>query len=238
MMPVQTAVSTLRRPSRSRVGRALRAFIFDVDGVIADTAELHVAAWRAATGEAGISFAPAVAPLLRGESRERSLELILNGRAIEPRRFAAILTRKNEFYVDSLQRLSRSDLLPGIEPFIAGLRARGLRIAAVSASRNARTVLTRVKAIDWFDAIVDGSHDQTSPPCHRFVIAAGQLGEPPRACVVVEDSPANIELACGLGMKTVAVGPLAAGASADFATPSLHGLKVDEVVRFVADSRN
>ncbi|MBX3395614.1 MAG: HAD hydrolase-like protein [Phycisphaerae bacterium] len=227
----------------------VRAALFDVDGVIADTASLHLNAWRDAIREAGLPFPESVCDALRGVSRRGSLELILcassiDPSSVEPSRLDSIMSRKNEFYVASLSRLSPADVLPGVSRLVESLRADGIGLAAVSASRNARSVLDRLGVADWFEQIVVESCEQSmraddgSPAAlstssdraivHRFLVAAEGLGESPPRCVVIEDSPANLRLARQWGMGTIGVGTAVGPDDADVSVLTLDDLDLDD----------
>lgn len=223
----------------------IRAVLFDVDGVVADTAALHLNAWRDAVREAGLPFPESVGDALRGVSRRRSLELILGAASIDrssvdPSRFDTIMSRKNELYVSSLCRLTPADVLPGVSELVESLRADGIGVAAVSASRNARCVLDRLGVAGWFDHIVVQTDDHSTrtdagrafatsantdlAAQHRFLTAADCLGEAPSHCVVIEDSPVNLRLARQWGMGTIGVGAAVGPDDADVIVPTLDQL--------------
>lgn len=188
-----------------------RAVIFDVDGVLVRTDAMHERSWRALAEQEGLPFPHDLPDRLRGVSRERSLELVL-GDAFN--RYAAgertaLMARKNAAFLAEVNAMTPADTLPGVRELLSSLREAGLRLAAASASRNARAVLDRVDLTKHLDAIVDG-HDAPSakPDPQCFLLAAEKLGFDPAECVVVEDAPAGVDAALSAGMRVVGVGPV------------------------------
>lgn len=185
----------------------IEAFIFDLDGVITDTAEYHFRSWKRLADEEGIPFTREDNEALRGVSRRESLNLMLKGRPIEEDTAQAWMMRKNDYYNEYLEEVSPTDLLPGVDQFLHEAARMGIKIAVASASRNARTVLERLQIIDRFDAIGDGySVVNTKPAPDLFVWTAGRLGVNPRNAVVVEDAEAGVEAALSGGFYVVGVG--------------------------------
>ena len=160
----------------------LKAFIFDLDGVITDTAEYHYRAWQRLADEEGFPFDRTVNEQLRGISRRASLDIILAGRSLPEDQILGLMARKNQYYVDMLEQVSPADLLPGALELLHEARAAGIQTALGSASRNAWTVIERLGIADLFDAISDGaSVERTKPAPDLFLHAAAQLGAPPDA---------------------------------------------------------
>ncbi len=200
----------------------LKAFIFDLDGVITDTAEYHYRAWQRLADEEGFPFDRAVNEKLRGISRRASLDIILAGRTLPEDQVLALMARKNDYYVEMLEQVSSADLLPGALELLHEARAAGIKTALGSASRNAWTVIQRLGIADLFDAISDGaSVERTKPAPDLFLHAAAQLGVPPDQCVVFEDAEAGILAARAAGMRTVGLGPPARVGMADVVFPGL-----------------
>lgn len=185
----------------------LRGIIFDLDGVLTDTAELHFRAWQRLADEEGIAFDRAANERLRGISRADSLRLLLDGHDLPPATFEALLERKNSYYLAQLTDLGPDDLLPGAARLVDDARNRGVLIAVGSASRNARTVLSRLGLTERFHAIVDGNDvERAKPAPDVFAVAAQRLGLPPSSCVVLEDAAAGIDAARAAGMRAVGIG--------------------------------
>lgn len=188
-----------------------RAVIFDVDGVLVRTDTLHEQSWRALAEQESLPFAYDLPNKLRGISRERSLELVL-GEAFDrytPEQRATLMDRKNSAFLEAVDAMTPADALPGVRELLEELRNAGLKLAAASASRNARAVLDRIELTSALDAIIDG-HDapNAKPDPQCFLLAAKTLHVDPAECVVVEDAPAGVEAAINAGMRVVGVGPV------------------------------
>lgn len=186
----------------------IRAVIFDLDGVLTDTAEYHFRAWKRLADEEGIPFTRADNEALRGVSRRQSLELVLKGRPVTEEQAQALMERKNAYYNELIKQISPADLLPGVRELLAELRRMGLKIAVASASKNARAVLDGLRLWESVDALADGySVARSKPAPDLFLYAAAQVGVPPSECLVVEDAAAGIEAAEAAGMWALALGP-------------------------------
>ncbi|MGL4448976.1 MAG: beta-phosphoglucomutase [Shewanella sp.] len=186
-----------------------KAFIFDLDGVITDTAELHYQAWLKMSNEEGYYFDREINEQLRGVSRRASLNIILAGQAISDDKADELMTRKNGYYLQLLETLSPSDVLPGMHNLLLELNARGIKVALASASKNARPILHKLGLMPLFDAIGDGwSVARSKPAPDVFIHAAGQVGINVHDCIVVEDAEAGIEAAKAAGMQVVGIGPM------------------------------
>lgn len=183
-------------------------FIFDLDGVITDTAEYHYHSWQRLADEIGIPFNRADNDALRGLPRRRSLDLVLKGRVLPEEEMQRLMTLKNDYYRAFLSEITPDDLLPGVGDFLQAARAAGIKIGLGSASRNAHDVLARLGVTPLFDAIGDGGsvvHQKPAPDL--FVWVAGALLLPPNQCVVFEDAEAGIDAAKTGGFWTVGIGP-------------------------------
>jgi beta-phosphoglucomutase len=187
---------------------SIRAVIFDLDGVITDTAEFHYRAWQRLADEEGFPFDREANEALRGVSRADSLRLILGDREVASEAFAAMMARKNGYYLESLEAMSPDDVLPGAVELVREARARGLAVAIGSSSKNARFILEHLGITDLFDAVADGDSVSTAKPAPDLFLAAAELlGVPPTACVVVEDAASGVDAALAAGMVAVGVGP-------------------------------
>jgi beta-phosphoglucomutase len=211
------------------------AWIFDLDGVIADTAELHFLAWQHLAGELGIEFGRSENEALKGVSRMDSLALVLGERAkaYDAKGLAELAERKNGYYKELVSRIGKSDILPGMESLLLSLKAEGAALALASASRNAPEVLERLGIAALFDAIVDPSEVvMPKPDPEIFLRAAGLLGARLKDCVAVEDAQAGIDAICAAGIFAVGIGPKLSGA--DFRvddTKSLDRRAVEKAFR-------
>ncbi len=210
----------------------IRAFLFDLDGVLTDTSEFHYRAWKRLADEEGIPFDRADNEALRGVGRRESLEILLKGRVISEEAAQAWMERKNRYYVELVEQMTRENLLPGALELLGELRAAGLRIAIASASKNAGQVLERLQLRPWVDAVVDGNTPARSKPAPDLFLAAAQaLGMPPADCVVVEDAAAGVEAGKAAGMRTLGLGPRERVGQADLVLPDLAGARLDEILK-------
>lgn len=191
---------------------SIRALIFDLDGVITDTAEFHYRAWKRLADEEGIAFTREDNEALRGVSRRESLNRMLRGRPIDEPTAEAWMARKNAYYLSDLEGLSPADRLPGVNALLADAQAAGLQIGLGSASRNARMVLGKLGLGDAFAAIGDGNSVVNAKPApDLFVWVAGALGVSPDHAIVFEDAEAGIQAARAGGFWTVGIGAATAG---------------------------
>ncbi|WP_422526721.1 beta-phosphoglucomutase [Serratia fonticola] len=185
-----------------------KAFVFDLDGVITDTAELHYQAWQRMADEEGFVFDREINEQLRGVSRQASLNIILAGHKLSETRANELMERKNSYYVALLNTLSPKDILPGMESLLLELNARNIKVALASASKNARPIIHRLGLTALFDAIGDGwSVSRSKPAPDVFLHAAGQVGVNASDCIVVEDAQAGVDAAILAGMRVVGIGP-------------------------------
>ncbi len=186
-----------------------KAFIFDLDGVIVDTAKYHFMAWQKIAAELDIAFTPEHNEKLKGVSRVRSLDIILELGQISATQEDKNhwLRQKNEDYLSYIDNMNRDEILPGVEMTLQYLREHGQKIALGSASKNARPILEKVHLLQYFDAIVDGNDvTNAKPDPEVFVQAARLLGTDATQSVVFEDSEAGIEAANIAGMVSVGIG--------------------------------
>ena len=185
-----------------------RAVIFDLDGVITDTAEYHYQGWQRLADEEGLPFDRSVNEQLRGVSRRDSLGLILGECDVSEEALQEMMARKNSYYQQMLGQITRDDLLPGVLPLLDQLDRAGIPYALASASRNAPLVLDRLQLSDRFVVIADGNSVQRAKPApDLFRFAAARLDVPAAACLVIEDAAAGIEAALAAGMAALALGP-------------------------------
>jgi len=207
--------------SRAQIG----GVIFDLDGVLTDTAEFHYRAWQKLADEEGLPFNRQANEALRGVSRRESLMQIIGNKVFSEQQIQEMMDRKNRYYVESIQNITSADLLPGALALLDELRQAGIKIAIGSASKNAQTVVEKLGIADRVDAIADGySVQRPKPAPDLFLFAANQLGLEPSHCVVVEDAAAGIEAALAAGMWTVGLGPTERVGAAHVVLPSLEGV--------------
>lgn len=207
------------------------AAIFDLDGVLVDTAHFHYLAWKETARELGFDFSSAQNELLKGVSRMAALDILLRlaGREASPKERQYLAEIKNRRYVAFAQTLKPHDILPGVKACLQTLRERGVGIALGSASKNAAPVLERLNIKGYFDAIIDGTKaEQAKPDPQVFVMGAKALGRKPSCCVVFEDAVAGIKAAKAAGMFAVGVGKPEILLQADCVVQNLDS---DEVYR-------
>jgi len=209
----------------------IRAFIFDLDGVLTDTAEYHYRAWKRLADEEGIPFDRRDNEALRGVSRRESLSRMLKGRPISEEQAQAWMERKNSYYVEMIRQMRPADVLPGSHELLAELRAAGIKIAIASASMNAGEVVDRLGLSAEIDALCDGnSVTRTKPAPDLFLYAARQLAIPPATCVVVEDAEAGVEAALVGGMRAIGIGPVERVGKAHLVIPSLENQRLKDIL--------
>lgn len=190
------------------MANTIKALIFDLDGVITDTAEYHYQAWKRLADEEGVPFTRADNEHLRGVSRRESLLRLLKGRQVDEARLEEMMARKNRYYQELLEKVTPADLLPGVAALFDALDEANVRYAIASASRNARTVVERLGIAHRLAALADGSSvTRQKPAPDLFRYAAARMGLRPDECLVVEDAAAGIEAALNAGMPCLALGP-------------------------------
>jgi len=186
-----------------------KAFIFDLDGVIVDTAKYHFLAWKNLANELGFDFTEAQNELLKGVSRVKSLEIILNigNVTLSEEKTQAFLVKKNEEYLTFINKMTADEILPGVLKVLAFLKDNNIPFALGSASKNARFILEQVGIIEFFDAIVDGNDvSKAKPDPEVFLIGAEKLNVAPENCIVFEDAIAGVEAANNAGMISIGIG--------------------------------
>ncbi|WHX49912.1 beta-phosphoglucomutase [Paenibacillus woosongensis] len=187
----------------------MKGAIFDLDGVIVDTAKYHYLAWRALAKRLGFDFTEEDNERLKGVSRMESLRILLEIGGIEAREVERLemAKMKNREYVSSISKLDPSEILPGVREYLELLRGRGVKIALGSASQNAAFILSRLGIAGLFDAVIDGTKvSQAKPDPEVFLAASEALGLRPFECVVFEDAAAGVEAGKAAGCKVVGIG--------------------------------
>jgi len=210
----------------------IRAFLFDLDGVITDTAEYHYLAWKQLATEEGLPLSRKEGDAMRGLSRRDSLRVLLNGRPIAEETAQSWMLRKNDYYLELLEQLTPDSLLPGVRRLLTEARDAGIHLAVASASRNAHLVLDRLGVLTLFDAVGDGhSVVNPKPAPDLFLWTAGRLNANPRQAVVFEDARAGVEAALAGGFWVVGIGSAVSSDRAHIHVPDLSDVSVPSVVR-------
>ena len=188
----------------------MKAFIFDLDGVIVFTDRFHYQAWKKIADQMGIYFDEEINNRLRGVSRMDSLDIILEryeGPALSPEKKEALAEEKNAFYRSLLENMTPADVEQEVRDTLSELRRRGYKLSLGSSSKNAKFILERVGLLDAFDAISDGTNiSKSKPDPEVFLKGAEFLGVEPAECVVVEDAFAGIDAAKAGNMMAAGIG--------------------------------
>lgn len=187
----------------------MKGFIFDLDGVIVDTAKYHYLAWKQLADHLGIPFTVQDNEKFKGVSRKRCLELLLEmgDLQVSEEQFASWLEEKNADYLNYIATMDASEILPDVSRVLDFLRERNVPMALGSASKNAVPILEKVGLTDYFSTVVDGTQVvKAKPDPEVFLIAASRLHLPPEDCVVIEDAQAGIAAANTAGMYSLGIG--------------------------------
>jgi beta-phosphoglucomutase len=212
--------------------KKFRAALFDLDGVLVDTAKYHYLAWKNLAHELGFDFSEKDNERLKGVSRMRSLDILLEigGLKFDEETRNRLAAQKNEEYVNYIRNLDETELLPGAKECLSELRARNVKIALGSASKNASLILDNLKIGYLFDAVIDGNKAQRAKPDPQvFLLGAQELGVDPADCVVFEDAEAGIQAARAAEMYVVGVGDPDVLSAADMVVPGLQAFDADSL---------
>ena len=186
-------------------------FIFDLDGVIVDTAKYHYLAWKKLANNLGFEFSKEQNELFKGVSRKRCLEILLEIGNIKANQnqFDTWMIEKNIDYLAYIENMNASEILPDVPRVLNYLKKKGMPIALGSASKNAKPILEKVDLLPYFDTIVDGNNvTKAKPDPEVFLIAAKNLKVMPASCVVFEDAVAGIQAANAANMISIGIGDL------------------------------
>jgi len=186
-----------------------KGFIFDLDGVIVDTAKYHFLAWKKLANQLGFEFTKEQNELFKGVSRKRCLEILLDigQKEATQEQFDTWMIEKNVDYLQYIENMDASEILPDVPRVLAFLQENNIPIALGSASKNARPILEKVDLLHYFDAIVDGNNvTKAKPDPEVFLLAAKQLGVNPEDCIVFEDAVAGVEAANVAHMISIGIG--------------------------------
>lgn len=210
----------------------IKAVIFDLDGVIVDTAHYHYVVWQKLAKELGITFTEKENEKLKGVSRMRSLEIILElgGISLSDEKKEELATKKNSWFVDYIEAIKPEEIFKGVKQMLNSLRENGYKVALASSSKNAETVLRLLEIKGFFDAVVDGTMIiKSKPDPEIFLLAASKVGVNPNECVVFEDAEAGVEAAIAAGMKCVGVGSADQLSKANFIVKSTADFNISQL---------
>lgn len=210
----------------------VKACIFDLDGVIVDTARYHFIAWKALADELGFEFTEKDNERLKGVSRMKSLDILMEigGLDFSKEKKEELAQRKNEHYRSFILKMTPDEILPGAEDFIKKVKDNNILTAVGSASKNAMTILDRLQLTSWFDAIIDGTKvTKAKPDPEVFLKGAESLNISPENCVVFEDAEAGVEAALAGGMKCIGIGSPDVLGKAHLVVAGLHEMDMEKL---------
>jgi len=210
----------------------ISACIFDLDGVVVDTAKYHYIAWKSLANELGFDFTEEDNERLKGVSRMTSLDILLEigGVELDEKTKLELADKKNKNYVEFILKMTPDEILPGVKDFFNELKAEGVKIALGSASKNAMTILNQLELTDYFDAVVDGTHvSNAKPDPEVFLKGAELLGFSPSECIVFEDAEAGVEAAINGNMRCVGIGSPEVLGKANIVVPGFVGFTMAQL---------
>jgi beta-phosphoglucomutase len=215
----------------------IQACIFDLDGVLVDTAKYHFLAWKRLADELGFEFTEQDNEKLKGVSRMASLDILLSigNIGIDVSSKTALAEKKNSWYVEYISTMNESEILPGSLAFLRELKEHGIKVALGSASKNAMTILNNAQLIPYFDAIIDGTKTSNAKPDPEvFMLGAKEVQVDPKHCVVFEDAEAGVEAAIRAGMRCIGIGSADTLSQADYVVSSLEELSVQKLQQIMS----
>jgi len=216
----------------SQLSTPFKACLFDLDGVIVDTAVYHYKAWKQLANQLGFDFTEDQNEHLKGINRIKSLELILGWGGLQKSdaEIQVLTTRKNEWYVEMINAMKPDEILAGSRELLEDLRTAGIKIALGSASKNSSIILKKTGLADLFDAIVDGNIVSESKP-HPAVFLKGAelLHVNPEECIVFEDAVSGVQAGKAGGMKVVGIGTKEVLKDADLVVSGLHEITIEKL---------
>lgn len=218
----------------------MKGLLFDLDGVLVDTAKYHFLAWREIAQELKIPFDEKDNERLKGVSRKRSFEILLalGGRQMSEAEKEVYCNRKNERYLSYIKRMPSSEVLPGVREFLTDAHAQGYQIALGSASKNSQLILDRLKLTGYFDAIIDGTKvEKAKPDPEVFLKGAQELKLSPEECIVFEDSRAGAQAAHAGKMVCVGIGTPQHLPEADLWMPGFVKVTIKEIEAALREHR-
>jgi beta-phosphoglucomutase len=215
----------------------IQACLFDLDGVIVDTAKYHYQAWRQLANALGFDLSIEQNELLKGISRMESLDIILGIGGVtlseaDKNKYAA---EKNTRYLELCQQMTPEDTLPGVRSFLEELKKASIKIGLGSASKNARVIMERIDMLHYFETIVDGNRiTKGKPDPEVFLLGASDLNATPAQCIVFEDAVAGIQSAKAGGMIAVGIGDAATLQEADVVLKGFENITFNTLLKMLA----
>ncbi len=212
----------------------MKACIFDLDGVLVDTAKYHFIAWKRLANELGVDFTEHDNEQLKGLSRDASLDYILVKASIIATTSEREVwkERKNNWYLDLVNQMPEDEVLPNCKELLAELKKHNIKIALGSASKNAKLILDRVNITQYFDAIIDGSKTSKSKPDPEvFLLGAKEIACQPEECIVFEDAISGLKAAKSGGFFAIGIGEEEVLTEADIVFPNLLTLNYEQLLK-------
>lgn len=209
----------------------IRACIFDLDGVVVDTAKYHYLAWKRLANELGFEFHIEDNERLKGISRIESLNILLEigNLSLDTQEKEILAKQKNEWYLDYINKMKSDEILPGVKEFIGELKGNGIKIGLGSASKNATLILNQLGIIHLFETIADGNRvSKAKPDPEIFLLAANDLMVEPSQSIVFEDAEAGVEAAIRGGFKCVGIGEQKTLNKANIVLPNFKGMTISK----------
>jgi beta-phosphoglucomutase len=210
----------------------IRACLFDLDGVLVDTAKYHYIAWKKIAENLGFHFSEIDNERLKGVSRMESLDILLGlGKIkINLHEKDELAAQKNSLYVSYIKNMTPDEILPGVIPFLNELHEYGILLALGSASKNAMSILDKINLVNKFDAVIDGNKiSRAKPDPEVFLNGAAELGVRPGECLVFEDAQAGIDAARKAGMFIIGIGKSGVLKNADYIIPGFERMNISQL---------
>ena len=210
----------------------IKACLFDLDGVVVDTAKYHYLAWKKIADDLGFDFSEFDNECLKGVSRMESLDILLEiGKIkVDLRTKEELADTKNSLYVSYIQKMTPEEILPGVIKFLDELHTSGILIALGSASKNALSILDKINITHKFDAVIDGNKvSKAKPDPEVFLKGAAELGIDPQYCLVFEDAQAGIDAARNGGMHIIGIGQPENLKNAEYVIPGFEKMNLDQL---------
>jgi len=210
----------------------ISACIFDLDGVVVDTAKYHYLAWKRLANELGFDFTAHDNERLKGVSRMDSLNILLEigGLTFSDEEKLAFAEKKNQWYTQYIDTMTPEEVLPGVIEFFRLIKSKGIKMALGSASKNAGYILEKTQLSEWFDVVIDGTKtSKAKPDPEVFLLGAKGLNKLPTECVVFEDAEAGVEAALNAGMLCVGIGSPEVLGKANLVIPGLHAMTLEKL---------
>jgi beta-phosphoglucomutase len=219
---------------------AIKGCIFDLDGVICDTARYHYLAWKKLACDLDIGFTELENEALKGVSRMKSLDILLGAAAAgySEKEKLQMAEKKNEWYVNYINQMTKTEINTGIINFISELKSGNIKISLGSVSKNAPIILRKLEIEDLFDVIIDGNTViNAKPDPEVFLTAAANMDLPPQNCIVFEDAVSGIQAAHNAGMKCVGVGSPQILNIADYIIPDFKDITFLKIKNALSEDR-